>query len=217
MKDNNSKQVLLSVLGVAILVVAVVGVSFAAFSFSQTGTMVNQISTGTITMRYTEPVNGINISNALPVADSVGKAYTDESGDGEQNYVFDFTVGATISGDTTINYAVTASKVEDSNLPESAVKVYLTDMDSDADTPITGFEGGTVPTYDTLTDVEASDVSGAPAGDKLLYRSTFVVTDSHDFRLRMWVADTYQVQNEAGAQTFKLRVNVYGQAEAQSS
>ena len=33
MKDNNSKQVLLSVLGVAILVVAVVGVSFAAFSY----------------------------------------------------------------------------------------------------------------------------------------------------------------------------------------
>ena len=35
MKENNSKQVLLSVLGVAILVVAVVGVSFAAFSYSK--------------------------------------------------------------------------------------------------------------------------------------------------------------------------------------
>ena len=53
-EDNNSKQVLLSVLGVAILVVAVVGVSFAAFTFSQTGQKVNTISTGTITMSYSE-------------------------------------------------------------------------------------------------------------------------------------------------------------------
>ena len=44
MKDNNSKQVLLSVLGVAILVVAVVGVSFAAFSYSQAGEKVKDIT-----------------------------------------------------------------------------------------------------------------------------------------------------------------------------
>ena len=35
--NNSSKQILLSVLGVAILVVAVVGISFAAFSYSKTG------------------------------------------------------------------------------------------------------------------------------------------------------------------------------------
>lgn len=217
MKDNNSKQVLLSVLGVAILVVAVVGVSFAAFQFSQTGAKVNQISTGTITMTYTEDVNGINISNAMPVADNVGKAYTEETGSGDQRYVFDFSVGATISGTTTINYAITASKEAESTLPDNAVKVYLTDMDDDADTPVSGFEGGTVPTYDTLEDIGASDASGAQQGQKLLRRGTFTATTTNEYRLRMWVADTYQVQNEAAAQTFKLRVNVYGQAEAQSS
>ena len=72
MKENSSKQVLLSVLGVAILVVAVVGVSFAAFSYSKTGEKVNTITTGTITMEYTEDTNGINLTNALPMSDGVG-------------------------------------------------------------------------------------------------------------------------------------------------
>ena len=74
MKGNNSKQVLLSVLGVAILVVAVVGVSFAAFSYSKTGEKVNTITTGTITMSYSETTNGINLTNALPMTDGVGMA-----------------------------------------------------------------------------------------------------------------------------------------------
>ena len=86
MKDNNSKQILLSVLGVAILVVAVVGVSFAAFSYSKTGEKVNTITTGTITMSYSETTNGINLTNALPMTDGVGKALKDE------NQYFDFTV-----------------------------------------------------------------------------------------------------------------------------
>ena len=37
MEENGSKKVLLSVLGVAILVVAVVGVSFAFFTYSKEG------------------------------------------------------------------------------------------------------------------------------------------------------------------------------------
>ena len=75
MKDNNnnSKQVLLSVLGVAILVVAVVGVSFAAFSYQGIGETENTISTGTISMMYNEPDNGINLTNALPTTDEQGK------------------------------------------------------------------------------------------------------------------------------------------------
>ena len=52
MEENNSKKVLLSVLGVAILVVAVVGVSFAAFSFANTSDKANQIQVGTITMSF---------------------------------------------------------------------------------------------------------------------------------------------------------------------
>ena len=46
--SNSSKQILLSVIGVAILVVAVVGVSFAFFSYTKTGSQTNTIQTGQI-------------------------------------------------------------------------------------------------------------------------------------------------------------------------
>ena len=127
-EKNSSKQVLLSVLGVAILVVAVVGVSFAAFSYSKTGEKVNTITTGSITMNYAETTNGINLTNALPMSDDQGKALSGNT-DGQEEY-FDFTVSANITGTTTIDYVITATKEPESTLPDTAVKVYLTDMDS---------------------------------------------------------------------------------------
>ena len=204
MKDNNnnSKQVLLSVLGVAILVVAVVGVSFAAFSYSKTGQAVNTITTGTITMSYSNPTNGINISNALPTADATGMAL-----EGENN-VFDFTVGATISGTATINYAITATKEEDSTIPDTGVKVYLTDRGSG-----TSDDQILAPTLVSALDKTSSDASGAPDNQYILESGTFKSTVTNSYRLRMWVDQNYTAPSEQ--QTYKLRVNVYGQANAQ--
>ena len=201
MENNNSKHVLLSVLGVAILIVVVVGVSFAAFSYSKTGEKVNTITTGTITMSYSETTNGINLTNALPMSDSVGMKLN------EQNQYFDFTVNASITGNTTINYAITATKELDSNIPDTGVKVYLTNMDGEADSQILA------PTKVSELDVTSSDVSGAPNDQYLLKSDTFAANGSHDYRLRMWVADDYTVTGES--QTYKLRVNVYGAADAQ--
>ena len=206
MKDNNSKQVLLSVLGVAILVVAVVGVSFAAFTFSQTGEVVNKITTGTITMSYSEPENGITLTNAMPMQDSTGMDL-----DGA-NETFDFSVGATISGsgETTINYAITAVTTEGSTLTDEYVKVYLTNMNSNADTAITGY---TTPKTVSSLSKTSSDASGAQDGQYILHSGTFDATTTDSYRLRMWVADNYAVTGSK--ETYTLRVNVYGQAAAQ--
>ena len=203
MKDNNnnSKQVLLSVLGVAILVVAVVGVSFAAFSYSKTGEQVNTITTGTITMNYVDVTNGINLVDALPITDESGKKLSNE------NEYFDFTVSATINGTATINYAVTAIKEADSTIPDTGVKVYLTDMDGDADTQILA------PTKVSALQKTSGDESGAPDDQYKLTSNSFSTTSSHSYRLRMWVADDYTAPSSK--QTFKLRVNVYGRADAQ--
>ena len=202
MKENNSKQVLLSVVGVAILVVAVVGVSFAAFSYSKTGEQVNTITTGTITMSYSEDTNGINLIDALPMTDEQGKALAGE------NNVFEFTVGATITGTTTINYAVTATKEADSTLDDTAVKVYLTDITSGGDTQVLA------PTkVSALTKTGNSEASGAPSNQYKLTSGTFTNTTTRKYRLRMWVADDYSSLGTSG--TYKLRVNVYGAAAAQ--
>ena len=196
--NNSSKQILLSVLGVAILVVAVVGISFAAFSFTKEGKVENVITTGTITMSYTEPTNGINLTNALPISDTAGKAL---SGD---NNTFDFTVGASVSGTTEINYVITAIKGDDCTITDSGVKVYLTDQD---DSQILA------PTkVSALTKTAASNNAGAPADQFILKTGTYSATSTDSYRLRMWVADDYTAP--ATAEKYVLKVNVYGQAAA---
>ena len=195
--NNSSKQILLSVLGVAILVVAVVGVSFAAFTFTKTGKVENTITTGTITMSYTEPSNGINLTNALPVTDAVGKALNGE------NNVFDFTVGASVSGSTTINYVITAVKGEDSTIADTGVKVYLTDQ---KDTQILA------PTkVSALSTTQANNAAGAPTGQFILKTGTYSASATDTYRLRMWVADDYAAPTTS--EKYVLKVNVYGQAE----
>ena len=208
--NNSSKQILLSVLGVAILVVAVVGISFAAFSYSKTGEVSNTITTGTITMSYSEPTNGINLTDALPITDEAGKAL---KGD---NNTFDFTVNATIAGTTNINYAITAVKEAASDVPDTGVKIYLVSYNGDTETAV--FE----PKLVSALGKTSSHASGAPDGQYLLKEGNYTATTKEQYRLRMWVDANYGQQTggtnttEFAAQhKYILKVNVYGAAQAQ--
>lgn len=66
MNNNSSKQVLLSVIGVAILVVAVVGVSFAFFSYVYNGENANTVKTGTIV--FTASDSQLTLTNVFPTS-----------------------------------------------------------------------------------------------------------------------------------------------------
>ena len=131
MKDK--KKIILSVLGILMLVVVTVGVTFAVFTYTKLGTTENTVTTGTLKFLYTENTGvgaGINIENAFPVSDTVGKSYDTDK------YVFDFSVEASNSGTEEIPYEVTLRKRSTSTLSESNIKVYLTDMTGDSDTQI---------------------------------------------------------------------------------
>lgn len=204
--NNSSKQILLSVLGVAILVVAVVGISFAAFSYSKTGEKENTITTGTITMSYTENTNGIAITDALPITDDAGKALSAEG------QYFDFTVNAKIvgKGTTKIDYVITATEVTTS-LPSTGVKAYLT-SNTDATVEL-------APTIvSTLPLTESGNSAGAPVGEHILKSGSISTTDNSvnettTYRLRMWVDQNYQAPSSQ--QVYSIKVNVYGAAAAQ--
>lgn len=70
--ENSSKQVLLSIIGIAILVVAVVGVSFAFFNYSKTGEDNNYVTTGSVFFNFTEG-DAILLENQFPLDDDSGK------------------------------------------------------------------------------------------------------------------------------------------------
>ena len=68
MNNNSSKQILLSVIGVAILVVAVVGVSFAFFSYVYNSDKTNTVATGTIVFNASD--TNITLTNVFPTKPS---------------------------------------------------------------------------------------------------------------------------------------------------
>ncbi len=204
--SNSSKQILISILGVAILIVAVVGISFAAFTYARTGTTTNTITTGTITMSYTEGKNGITLTDALPITDDAGKALSAEG------QYFDFTVNAKIvgKGTTKIDYVITATEVTTS-LPSTGVKAYLT---SNTDQTVE-----LAPTIvSTLPLTESGNSAGAPVGEHILKSGSISTTDNSvnettTYRLRMWVDQNYQAPSSQ--QVYSIKVNVYGAAAAQ--
>jgi flagellar basal body-associated protein FliL len=102
MKDR--KKLLIIVLAVALLAVLTIGITYAAFTFSKAGNNENKLTTGTVTMIYTEGTNKISITNAMPITDEEGIILTNE------DQVFDFTVAITITGSQSISYEVTAEK-----------------------------------------------------------------------------------------------------------
>ena len=113
--SNSSKQILLSVIGVAILVVAVVGVSFAFFNYTRTGAA-NTIRTGTISFNTSNSV--INVTNVFPIAKTAVGTDTTNVGTGT----------VTITGSTNytngIDFTVTAEDVS-TNIGTDAGKLPL--------------------------------------------------------------------------------------------
>ena len=196
----DKKKIILSVLGILTLVLVTVGVTYAVFTYTKLGTTENTVTTGTLKFLYTENTGvgaGINIENAFPVSDTVGKSYDTDK------YVFDFSVEATNSGSEEIPYEVTLRKKSTSTLSESNVKVYLTDMTGDSDTQIvepTLYSDLIQTTIDVGEETEKTIYNGTVLGGELTYLK--------DFRLRMWI-DEASNQDDINGKTFTALVNVY--------
>ena len=184
-----------------LLVIALIGVSYAAFRFTGVGQRENTITTGSITMTYEESSNTISLNGALPTTDETGKKRLNP---GEY---FDFTVSSKISGDVNINYEITAKDVTDSGarkIDGSNIKLYLTRLTDDgAEEQVMSPE---------IYNEESSDnnFTGRPAGEMSLYTSSMSSSESNTYRLRMYVDEDYNPQGDGGGLQFSLQVNVYG-------
>ena len=122
---NNKKTVIVTLVAIISLIVITVGVTYAFFNYAKEGATDNTIQTGSITFLYTEVSGvgkGISLTEAYPVADSIGKV---QVGEGK---IFDFKVTSNISMNSNIGYQVTARNKTGSTLANSAVKVYLTEV-----------------------------------------------------------------------------------------
>ena len=201
MKTNNKRKEVI-IIGVLLLlmIVIIVGISYAAFQYGKTGTKLNSITTGSITMSYEETDNTISLSGALPTTDKTG---TVRLNPGEY---FDFSVSSEIVGDVNINYEISAKKEDGNTINGEYIKLYLTRLTDDGKE-----EALMVPeTYNEES--SANDYTGRPVNEMSLYTSSMNSSESNNYRLRMYVDESYNPQGDGGGLTFSVRINVYGKA-----
>ena len=198
---NKKKQIIITLVAIISLILITVGVTYAFFNYAKEGTTDNTIKTGTITFLYTEVSGvgkGISLTEAYPVADSIGKV---QVGEGK---VFDFKVTSNISMNSNIGYQVTARKKTGSTLANSAVKVYLTEVNGTEQELL-------LSKYSELSQTDKVDIS--KYDERILYEGTVPANTSNyekNFRLRMWVSDDTDFSDGSmNDKTFTLTVNVY--------
>ena len=200
MKDKTKRKEII-IIGVLLLlmIVIIVGTSWAAFNYSRVGTQLNNITTGSITMSYTETDNTISLTGALPTTDKTGKVRLTE---GEY---FDFTVSSEIVGDVNINYEISAKDVTtaERKIDGSNIKLYLTRLTETSEEELM-----TPETYNEET--SANNFTGRPTGEMSLYTSSMSSSESNNYRLRMWVDEDYNPQGDGGNLQFSVKINVYG-------
>ena len=197
--NKEKKKTVVMLLGILTLIVMTIGVTYAAFTFTGVGSNANKVTTGTITMVYTEGTNKISIENAMPMSDEEGKKLSG------QDEVFDFTVEINITGDMAIAYEVTAEKVtsgdKQSTLGDTDVKLYL-----EKSTDNENFKQVMAPSnYSGLT---TADDFGAKVGEMVLENGITSSTAKFYYKLRMWVDEDYEVTN--AVKTYTVKINVYG-------
>ena len=196
---DDSKQVLLSVFGVALLIVAIVGISYAIFAFSAKSRVDNTVRSGGITFEYLEGDSVIDINDALPVSDEVGV---------KQTKSFDFQVSSAIRGNTTVFYEVRAKSLTvDNKIDNQYVKIYLEKKD--------GGDFSTVLSPTTFRENPNTSLTNisVDTNTMLLYSGRFsgkkatTTNYSDEFRLKMWLSDKYLIDDVS--RSFKIKVLVY--------
>ena len=113
------KQNIIMGIGFVLLFVMVVGVSYAAYKFSAAGTKENVISTGTISMSYSQN-SFIDLKHTYPKTDTYAIATKEDKSSME------FSVSMETSGTKQINYALAITNIEEgATLKSDKVKIYL--------------------------------------------------------------------------------------------
>ena len=163
-----------------IMLVMVIGISYAAFQFKGPGNKLNTITTGAISMSYEEGENSINLTGALPTTQATGKKRLN---DGEY---FDFTVKSSIRGNMDINYEIVAQEEDGNTFSSSNIYYYLTKVNSN------GSETEVMSPRKYYAEKDENIYTGRPAGLFSMFIGNLAEQGetSITYRLRMWVVST---------------------------
>ena len=182
-------QMLITILGVIILTVLVVGITYAGFSQTTSGGN-NSISSGTIMMSFQEPSNNVVITNAMPTSN------------GYKNTThFDFSVSGSAKAALTIAYEISLTEKSGSTIDPDYVMVGLK-------------KNGTI-VYPTGISVSFLRSSSIRNGSKILIKDQFTLAQSgsnytatDNYQLFLWLSEDYEMPSDGSTESYSVTVNV---------
>lgn len=179
------------ILGIFIMILVSIVVLF--LSFKQ-----KTYDDSALTINYLSKDYKLVVSNTLPMTDVIGKEISLKNYKENVTGYVEFEVKSNI--DSKVKYEIYLTKENnDLEVPVKFVKVYLTDYDNK---PLKYFDGTKVPTYYDL------NLASKNPGGKLIYSGSLKGGESKKFKLRMWVADTYELTADEISFSANLMVDV---------
>ena len=199
------KQNIIMGISFVLLFVMVIGVSYAAYKFSAAGTKENVISTGTISMSYSQN-SFIDLKNTYPKTDTYAIATKEDKSSME------FSVSMETSGTKQINYVLALTEIQEgTTLKSDKVKIYLEK------------EGKVVNNFETnkgktIESFKNKYVEGL-IDNYAIYQDILTTSNkTHHYTLTAWIDESYilPIKNETttikqtNEETYKFKVKVVG-------
>ena len=199
------KQNIIMGISFILLIFMVIGVSYAAYKFSATGTKENVISTGTISMSYSQN-SFIDLKHTYPKTDTYAIATKEDKSSME------FSVSMETSGTKQINYALAITNIEEgATLKSDKVKIYLEKEGK----VVNNFETNKGKTIDSFKNKYIEGLIDSYA----IYQDILTTSNkTHHYTLTAWIDESYilPIKNETNKtkqtneETYKFKVKVVG-------
>ena len=196
---------ILTIISFVLLFVMVIGVSYAAYRFSAAGTKENVISTGTISMSYSQN-SFIDLKHTYPKTDTYAIATKEDKSSME------FSVSMETSGTKQINYALAITNIEEgATLKSDKVKIYLEKEGK----VVNNFETNKGKTIDSFKNKYVEGLIDSYA----IYQDILTTSNkTHHYTLTSWIDESYilPIKNETtttkqtNEETYKFKVKVVG-------
>ena len=196
---------ILTIISFVFLILMVIGVSYAAYKFSAAGTKENVISTGTISMSYSQN-SFIDLKHTYPKTDTYAIATKEDKSSME------FSVSMETSGTKQINYVLALTEIQEgATLKSSKVKIYLEKEGK----VVNNFETNKGKTIESFKNKYVEGLIDSYA----IYQDILTTSNkTHHYILTSWIDESYilPIKNETttskqtNEETYKFKVKVVG-------
>ena len=180
---------LVAVLSFFALIVVVAGVSYGVYTFIGTGTKENSISTGSLSISYSDS------ESVKLITTKIGKSNAKE---------IRFTVNAVFDTPTTLYYDIVLDHVLDTEgiLEDKNIRYSLTKITNTSE-----IEKVYEERVEDLSILEAINNNGIAHNKYAIDSDSFITSGKYDYVLKVWIDDNYKlpINDSIGEYSFKIR------------